>query len=193
MLRLTSSTPSFTSVATLSVLTENKIMITAFNRSNLRGFTDDVVAHLKAIEAKWGVSFTYQGANYSHSGENALIKIQAAVVGNGGVPLTREREDFRKYCAIYELVPTDIDKEITYAKERYIIKGISTRRSKYPIIATRISTGETTMLQAEGVKRALAREATVQVNPPAPTARPAATLADILAEGEIQAIEGAQE
>lgn len=166
-------------------------MITSFDRSNLRGFTDDVVAHLKAIEAEWGVSFSYQGCNFT--AQNCLVKIQAAVMGNGGVPLTREREDFNKYCAIYGLVPTDIDKQITYAKERYIIKGISTRRSKYPIVATRISTGETTMLQAEGVKRALAKEATVQVNPPAPTARPAATLADVLAEAEIQTIEGAQE
>ena len=164
-------------------------MITEFNRSNLHGFTQDVVAHLKAIEAKWGVSFSYQGCNFT--AQNCLVKIQAAVVGNGGVPLTREREGFRKYCAIYGLVPTDIDKQITYGGKRYVIKGLTTRRSKYPIVATRLDTGETVMLTGSGTKAALLREAPVQVNPPAPTARPAATLADILAEGEIQEIEGA--
>lgn len=170
-------------------------MITAFNRSNLGGFTQDVVAHLKAIEDKWGVSFSYQGCNFT--AQNCLVKIQAAVVGNGGVPLTREREDFRKYCVVYGLTPTDIDKEITYAGERYVIKGLSMRRHKYPVVASRVSTGETTMLTADGTKRALAKETPVQVNPPAPTPtpvdRPAATAADILAEAEIQAIEGAQE
>ena len=168
-------------------------MITAFDRSSLHGFTDDVVAHLKAIEAKWGVSFSYQGCNYDISGKNAILKIQAAIVGNGGVPLTREREDFRRFCASYGLTPTDIDKQITYGGKRYIIKGLSTRRHKFPIVATRLDNGETVMLTATGTKAALLREAPVQVNPPAPMARPAATVADILAEGEIQAIEGAQE
>jgi hypothetical protein len=163
-------------------------MITAFNRSNLRGFTDDVVAHLKAIEAKWGVSFSYQGCNFT--AQNCLVKIQAAVVGNGGVPLTREREDFRKYCAIYNLVPTDIDKQITYGGKRYAIKGLTTRRSKYPVVATRLDTGETVMLTATGVKAALLREAMVQVNPPAQIND---TAANLMAEAEIQAIEGAQE
>lgn len=168
-------------------------MITAFDRSNLRGFTNDVVTHLKAIEAKWGVSFSYQGCNYDLSGKNAILKIQAAVVGNGGVSLTREREDFRRLCALYGMTPTDIDKQITYGGKRYVITGLSTRRHKYPVVATRLDTGETVMLTTSGTKAALLRETPVQVNPPAPTARPAATLADVLAEAEIQTIEGAQE
>ena len=159
-------------------------MITAFNRSNLQGFTDDVVAHLKALEAKWGVSFSYQGCNFT--AQNCLIKIQAAVVGNGGVPLTREREDFQRFCSMYGLTPTDIDKEITYAGERYVIKGISTRRHKYPIVASRVSTGETTMLTAEGTKRALARETPVQVNPPQTTDPISEAEADIQREIDIQ-------
>ncbi len=168
-------------------------MITAFNRSNLHGFTQDVVAHLKAIEAKWGVSFSYQGCNFT--AQNCLIKVQAAVVGNGGVPLTREREDFRKYCAIYNLAPTDIDKQITYGGKRYIIKGLSTRRSKYPVVATRLDTGETVMLTATGTKAALLREAPVQVNQPERIVLTPGNdaAANLMAEAEIQAIEGAQE
>jgi hypothetical protein len=176
-------------------------MIKAFDRTNLRLISADIEAVLKPIAIKYGITFTYKGARFL--ADNATFKIEGATVGAGGVANTRERDNFKLYASMYGLKETDLDKEITYGGTRYIIKGLNTRRQKYPVVATRIADGKTILLTIEGVKSALLRSASITLNPapqPNPNFRPTvgpATLADIIgdneAEGEIQDIEGGQQ
>jgi hypothetical protein len=106
--------------------------------------------------------------------------------------------------------------EYGWDRERYVIKGLNTRRSKYPIVAQRVKDGKTILLTADGVKRALAATRPVTINPAPSTAPTPVTvlplnfrgpptvrdilgaanpidLSDAAAETEIQEIEGGQE
>lgn len=163
-------------------------MITSFDKTNLRVISADIQTALAPIAAKYGITFTYKGARFFP--DNATFKIEGATVGVGGVANTRERDSFQRDAFLYGLQPSDLDKEITYAGERYIIKGLNTRRSKYPIVSTRVRDGKTILLTVSGVKSALLRSTPITLNPaPVPVGL---FDIDIEGEGEVQSIEGSQ-
>ena len=137
--------------------------IDSFDRTNLRLLSDDIKTALVPLAARWGITLTYKGARFLP--DNATIKIDAATVGASGIVNTRERDNFKNYASMYGLNPSDLDKEITYAGKKYILIGLNTRRSKYPIVATCVGNGKTILLTCEGVKSALLRQASVQLNP----------------------------
>ena len=162
-------------------------MITEFNRTNLPVLRMAMAASLAAIESQYGIKITVGNARFL--ADNATFKIEMATIGTAGVANTRERDAFKREAVLYGLKPDDLDKEITYGGQRYIIKGLNTRRSKYPIVATRVRDGKTILLTVDGVKSALLRSTGITLNP-APV--PLTSDDDNEAEGEIQAIEGGQ-
>jgi len=164
-------------------------MITEFNRTNLPVLRMAMAASLAAIESQYGIKITVGNARFL--ADNATFKIEMATIGTAGVANTRERDAFKREAVLYGLKPTDLDKEIGYGfgNDRYIIKGLNTRRSKYPIVATRVRDGKTILLTVSGVKSALLRSTGITLNP-APV--PLTSDDDNEAEGEIQAIEGGQ-
>jgi hypothetical protein len=164
-------------------------MITSFDRRNLPILRAAMTTALAAVEAQYGIKITVGNARFLP--DNATFKIEMATVGTAGVANTREREDFKREAFRYGLNASDLDKEIGYgfSNDRYIIKGLNTRRSKYPIVATRVRDGKTILLTVAGVKSALLRSTGITLNP-APV--PLTSDEDNEAEGEIQAIEGGQ-
>jgi hypothetical protein len=160
-------------------------MIKAFDRTNLSLLRASMTAALASVEAQYGIKIVVGNARFLP--DNATFKIELATVGTAGVANTRERDTFKRDAFLYGLKPEDLDKEIEYAGQRYIIKGLNTRRSKYPIVATRVRDGRTILLTVTGVKSALLRSAPITINP-----APEPLTDDNEAEGEIQAIEGGQ-
>ena len=138
-------------------------MIKELDRTNLRLISADIEAALASVEAKYGIKFTYKGARFMP--DNATFRIEGATLGANGVANTRERDSFKALAPLYGMKETDLDREITYGGERYIIKGLNTRRSKYPVVSTRISDGKTILLTLEGVKNAIIRSTPVTINP----------------------------
>lgn len=144
-----------------------------------------MTAALAAVEAQYGIKITVGNARFLP--DNATFKLEMATIGTSGVANTRERDAFKRDAYLFGLKADDLDKEITYASQRYIIKGLNPRRSKYPIVAVRVRDGKTILLTVSGVKSALLRSAGVTLNPaPEPLA------GDDEAEAEVQAIEGGQ-
>ena len=141
--------------------------IDSFDRINLRLISADLEAAFAPVAAKYGITFSYKGARFL--ADNATFKIEAATIGASGVANTRERDNFKLYASMYGLKDTDLDKEITYNGKRFVIKGLNTRRQRYPIVATRVADGKTLLLTVEGVKVALivaaARQTPIQLNP----------------------------
>ena len=137
--------------------------IDSFDRTNLRMISDDIKTALAPVAAKYGITLQYKGARFSS--DNAIFKMESATVGSTGVANTRERDDFKRYASMYGLSDTDLDKQISYAGRKYIIKGLNTRRSKYPIIATRVEDSKTILLTCEMVKSALRQQTAVRLNP----------------------------
>ena len=137
--------------------------IDSFDRINLRPLSIDIQSALAPIAAKYGITLQYKSSRFSP--DNVTIKIEGATIGSSGVANTRERDDFKLYASMYGLKETDLDKEISYTGKKYIIIGLNTRRSKYPIVAKRIEDGKTILLTCEMVKSALLRQTPVQLNP----------------------------
>jgi hypothetical protein len=137
--------------------------IDSFDRTNLRLISADLEAAIAPVAAKYGITLSYKGARFLE--DNATFKIEAATIGVSGVANTRERDNFKLYASMYDLKDTDLDREITYAGKQYIIIGLNTRRSKYPIVAKRVADGKTILLTREGVKAALLRQTPIQLNP----------------------------
>ena len=138
-------------------------MIKEFDRTNLRSISADIEAVLAPVAAKYGITFTYKGARFMP--DNATFRIEGATMGTNGVANTRERDAFKLYANLYGMKDTDLDREITYGGERYIIKGLNTRRQKYPVVSTRVRDGKTILLTLEGVKNAIIRSTSVTINP----------------------------
>jgi hypothetical protein len=137
--------------------------IDSFDRTNLRLLSDDIKTALTAVAANYGITLQYKGARFSP--DNVIIKIEGSTIGSGGVVNTRERDNFKLYASMYGLKETDLDKEISYAGKKYVIIGLNTRRSKYPIVAKRVADGKTILLTCEMVKSSLLRQMAVQLNP----------------------------
>ena len=185
--------------------------IAKFDKPTLRLISVDMEAALAAVASKYGITLTYNGARFFEN--NATFKIEGATIGAGGIANNRERESFKSLAPLYGLKASDLDREIAYGwkKELYVITGLNTRRTKYPIVARRIKDNKTLLLTLDGVKRAITDSTPITINPPTPVPvmppnfRGPPSVADILgsgnpidlsdneAEGEIQGIEGEQE
>ena len=113
----------------------------SLNRANVKAISDDIMEALKAVSLKYGVKFSYKGGSFSPS--NATYRIEAAIVGNDGVAETRERKDYQIYCYQYGLKPEWLDKSFNHISDKYTIVGLSTRKSKNPVLCRNERSGKT--------------------------------------------------
>ena len=104
-----------------------------FERSNLKDLREDMVAALQAVALKHGVQFTPKGCSFSTTA--ATFRIEAAVINDGGVAETKERQDFSRYASIYGLKPEWLDQSFRHGSDTYTIIGLATRKSKAPVLA----------------------------------------------------------
>jgi len=135
---------------------ETKMKIIQFDRKTCRMLGDAVENALQKVAEEYGVSIKRKGGSFMPT--NYTIKLEASIIGQGGVVLSREAENFKHYCQIYNLEPSDLDK--TFTAENgvgYKIKGLSTRSSKCPIIAESLKNGKTYKLPERMVQRGLGR------------------------------------
>lgn len=108
--------------------------IKEFDRTNLRQIQADIQTALKSVADNYGISLTYKGARFSAT--NVSIKLEGAVIGAGGVVETKERKDWKVYAEMFGLKSAWLDKTFVVAGDSYIIAGLATRKSKYPVLAT---------------------------------------------------------
>ena len=110
--------------------------IKSFDRSNLRLLTGDIQTALKSVADKYGISLTYKSARFSVS--NVTIKLEGAVIGAGGVVETKEHRDWKLYAPGYGLKTEWLGKAFIHGPDQFVISGLATRKSKYPVLATNV-------------------------------------------------------
>jgi len=131
--------------------------ITRFDRAVCMNIGKAVTDALKPLEDKFGISFNRKGGSFSDT--SYTMKIEMAVVAADGTVLSREAEDFKRYCQLYNLEAEDLGKTFV-ADDGYIwrVKGLNSRSRKYPILAERIKDGKTFKLGQRMVQKGLGRK-----------------------------------
>lgn len=129
--------------------------IKSFDKTNLRLLTADIQTALKSVADNYGISLTYKGARFSAT--NVSIKLEGAVIGAGGVVETKERKDWKVYAEMFGLKSAWLDKTFVLAGDQYVISGLATRKSKYPVLAKCVRNNKTFKFPSDTVKALMAK------------------------------------
>lgn len=120
------------------------------DRNACKQLSADMLEALKAVALKHGVQFSYKGGNFSSSSAN--FRIEAAVVGDGGVAETADRRCFKQYASLFDLKPEWLDKSFVHGNDTFTIIGLNTRKSKNPVLGKSANNGKTYIFPANTVK-----------------------------------------
>jgi hypothetical protein len=85
------------------------------------------------------MKMTIRVGNASFTPTTITFKVAVAAIGEDGKVHSPEAENFKKFAVMYGLQPTDLGRQFRswHGNELYTITGLSPRRSKYPIHASR--------------------------------------------------------
>lgn len=138
--------------------------IERFDRPACREVSDKVLEALKPIAAQLGLSIKKHPGSYSS--QNFVMKLEFAVIGEEGMAMTRERQDYTEQCWRFGLKPEWLDKIFTTdSGDSYQITGLRTRGRKFPVLATHTRTKKGYKFPARAVIRAMERENAVPGTP----------------------------
>src|SRR6185503_3693659 len=102
------------------------------DRISARVISEDMMEAIKSVALKHRVQFNYKGGSYSST--SATYRIEAAIIGAGGVAEIRERRDYKRYAEGYGLKLEWLDQTFMQGTKKFTIVGLSTRKSKNPIL-----------------------------------------------------------
>jgi len=135
--------------------------IEKFDRPACREVSDKVIEALKPVAAQLGLSVKKHPGSYSS--QNFVMKVEFAVIGEEGVAMTRERQDYMEQFWRFGLKKEWLDKVFTTdTGESYQITGLRTRGKKFPVLAIHTRTKKGYKFPARAVIRAMERENVVQ-------------------------------
>jgi len=121
-------------------------------RDKMRAFRMKLDALLKEADLE---GYSVRVGSGSYSDTNFSFKIEGAEIGESGIVKDKDYETLKELGAIYGLGNDAYGKKITLNGSTFTIKGLNTRRRKYPVSAVKDSTGKRFKLPLEDVKRAL--------------------------------------
>lgn len=129
--------------------------VTKFDRITCKRVGEQVTERLEQLAAELGLAIKYKGGTF---GEGSFtMKIEACVIGENGIVHSKEREDFTRYAAMFDLDPAMLDQTIPMASgESFTITGLKPASEKFPVLARRTD-GKTFKLTADGVRAAWKR------------------------------------
>ena len=130
--------------------------ITHFDKQMCGTLGTAVEQALQKVGEEFGVKIQRKSGTYSPT--SYTMKIEASVIGQDGIVLSREAEDFKTYCHMFNLEPSDFGKTFVVDGTIYKIKGLSIRSSKFPILAENMLNGKTFKLPERTVQRGLGRK-----------------------------------
>lgn len=106
--------------------------------------------YLNIISKEMGISISM--GNGSYRGNEGSLKLHLTSLNENGEAVDRSTDDFKTYAKSYGLDPSDLGKEFFCMGETYKITGITTRRYKMPINATRVRDGKKFKFPASSVQ-----------------------------------------
>lgn len=127
--------------------------ITAFDKPSCRALRIAVEAKLQEVAKEFGIAIKTGNGTFTRSNFN--FKVEACVFANDGTVLSKEAEEFKRFAPSYGLEASDLGKEFVLRGETYKIKGLSSRSTKFPIFATKLSDGKCYKFPEDMVKTLL--------------------------------------
>ena len=116
--------------------------INKFDRPSCKIVGEAVDQALKGVADKFGITIKRKSGTFSEN--NYTIKIEASVIGENGLAISKEAEAFKQMAQYYGLAASDLNKKFTnWSGKEYQIVGLATKSSKYPILAKEIDSGKT--------------------------------------------------
>ena len=110
------------------------------DRNLIEKIRDEISHFLEPIGEKHGINLELGRCGYSSG--NFTMKLEGSLVGDDGVVLTKEAEDFKKYAHWHGLEPEDLGKTFVHTNVVHTITGLRTRAKKYPITVVDAKGGE---------------------------------------------------
>ena len=127
--------------------------ITTIDRTTLQSISAKTLAAVKPLFDELGLSVKLGGGVYGR--ENGTIKLEIAVIGDGGVVQTPERKAYGQYCQLFDLQPDWLDQSFTSQGKTFIVRGLKPNAPKFPVLAEQGGTGKMFKFPADTVIRAL--------------------------------------
>jgi hypothetical protein len=127
--------------------------MTTLDRNTARLIAQDSVAALKAVAEKYGLAVEHRGGAIAST--YVELKFQFSRVAESGQVLSREATDFSRYASMYGLRPEDLGATFTCNGTAYRISGLSPRKSRMPVLATRVSDGRSFKFTVDAVRRSV--------------------------------------
>jgi len=122
----------------------------------LSALADEIEVALQDIAKKHNVQIKRGNGTFGET--NATLKLEINEVKEDGTVLDKDAETFLKMAKFYGLEAEDLNKVFTSNGSKYSIVGLNTRRGKYPISATDLSSGKRYKFTADHIKFALGKE-----------------------------------
>jgi len=133
-------------------------MIKVIERSTCPLIRDAIDEALKEVGKKLGLNIqTVGGGGYTE--KDYRIKVEASVIGAGGVVENREVSSFKTLAEFYGMKATDLGREVYVYGTKYTLTGIAPRSRKFPILVKRFD-GKGFKLPLQAVKIALGYKVT---------------------------------
>ena len=125
--------------------------IQSFNRPALKSLRVSLDAALAKVAAEHGISIS--AGNISFTAETATIKLNAGVIGAGGVAVTKEAQAFDQYKNLVGLGSLNVGDAISIQGADYTISGYKPRSKRSPVVVTKVSNGSSYKVSVDMVKR----------------------------------------
>lgn len=108
-------------------------MIKSIDRDACRLIREKLDPQLVQLGKDLGINIRVTGGTFGPS--NVTFKVEAAVISDGGLVMTKEASDFQKYARQYDLDPNMLNTTFVQQDRIYKIIGLKARARTHPILA----------------------------------------------------------
>ena len=122
------------------------------DRNELRALRLAINNALVEVGQKFRVKL--EAGSCKFTDQRATFKLEASVIGSNGQVFDSKAEDFKCYCGLYGMTPTDLGRTISVFGTTYTITGLSMKSRRFPVLATRAD-GKVFKLPQDAVVAAL--------------------------------------
>lgn len=122
------------------------------DRAKARAIQDELAEAVRPILEAHGLKVAKGRASYDVG--MFRFTVEAHSTGDNDPKVV----DWGRYAEGFGLPKGALGREMTYGSKRFRIVGLLPSRRRFPVVATRLDDGKELLLEAESVKRALARE-----------------------------------
>jgi hypothetical protein len=106
--------------------------IQQMDRKTVQLLSDAITQALQPLAAQYGVKIDRGSASYND--QNFTLKVSVAVIGEGGVAVSKEVTDFKRYAEFKGLKADDLGRTVSISGKPYTIAGYLVRSTRNPIL-----------------------------------------------------------